>query len=130
MKKIRRLGPEKITKNLIFWYKIAYKKNLGHFFENRASSLFYIYNELTSCAKAKKSNEPNSGTFRDGLTDQPIFSVLAQLTLRTTTTIFSVLAQLTLRTTDYFLAPELNWRWELTNYFLTAELNWRWELTN
>ena len=54
-------------KNLIFWYKIAYKKNLGFFFENRASSPFTIYDDLTSCTKAKKSIEPNSRTFDDQL---------------------------------------------------------------
>ena len=48
-----------------FLHKIAYKKIGSFFFENRALSLFYIYNELTSCTKAKKSNQPNSGTFRD-----------------------------------------------------------------
>ena len=30
-----------MPKNLIFWHKIAYKKNLGFFFKNRALSLFY-----------------------------------------------------------------------------------------
>ena len=40
----------------IFW-KIAYKKNLRFFGENRASSLFYIYNRLTCCKKSEKSND-------------------------------------------------------------------------
>ena len=40
----------------IFW-KIAYKKKLRVFLENRASSLFYIYNVLTSCEISEKSND-------------------------------------------------------------------------
>ena len=40
--------------------KIAYKKKLRVFLENRASSLFYIYNVLTSCEISEKSND-----FRD-----------------------------------------------------------------
>ena len=43
------------AKKLIFWPKYSYKKNLGFFGKNRALSLFYPYNGLTSCAKAKKS---------------------------------------------------------------------------
>ena len=45
--------------------KIAYKKNLRFFGRNRAVSPFNIYDGLTSCAKAKKSLEPFSRTFRD-----------------------------------------------------------------
>ena len=36
-------------KNLFFWYKIAYKKNWGFFFEKTARSLFCLYHCLTSC---------------------------------------------------------------------------------
>ena len=45
-------------KNLIFWYKIAYKKKLGFFFEKRALSLFCLYHCLTSCKKLERSLEP------------------------------------------------------------------------
>ena len=38
--------------------KIAYKKNLGLFFENQAVSLFLLYGPLTSCKKSEKTNEP------------------------------------------------------------------------
>ena len=44
--------------------KIAYKKNFEVFGGNRAVSPFNIYDGLTSCAKAKKSLDPNSRTFR------------------------------------------------------------------
>ena len=44
-----------MQKKLIFWPKNAYKKNLGFFGKNL--SLFYPYNGLTSCARAKKSLE-------------------------------------------------------------------------
>ena len=50
--------------------KIAYKKNLRFFGGNRLPTFFFIYNELTSCAKAKKSLEKNSRTYRtNGLTN-------------------------------------------------------------
>ena len=58
-----------IAKNPIFGYKIAYKKNLGIFFKNRALSLFYPYNGLTSCAKAKKSLEQFSRKSANRQTD-------------------------------------------------------------
>ena len=46
----------------IFW-KIAYKKKLRFFGENRASSLFYIYNRLTCCKKSEKSNDGKYDNF-------------------------------------------------------------------
>ena len=49
--------PENAKKNLIFGHKIAYNKKIGFFGKNRALSLFYPYNGLTSGAKAKKSLE-------------------------------------------------------------------------
>ena len=52
----------------IFW-KIAYKKNLRVFLENRASSLFYIYNGLTSCNVSEKTNDWNYENFLS-LTDR------------------------------------------------------------
>ena len=57
-----------MAKNLIF-RKIAYKKNFGFFGENRASSLFYIYNRLTCCKKSEKSNDGKYDNFCDGRTD-------------------------------------------------------------
>ena len=54
-----------MAKNLIF-RKIAYKKNFGFFGENRASSLFYIYNRLTCCKKSEKSNDRKYDNFCDG----------------------------------------------------------------
>ena len=56
-----------MAKNLIF-RKIAYKKNFGFFGENRASSLFYIYNRLTCCKKSEKSNDGKYENF--GMTDR------------------------------------------------------------
>ena len=53
----------------IFW-KIAYKKNLRVFLENRASSLFYIYDGLTSCEFSEKSNDGKYENFCHGLTDR------------------------------------------------------------
>ena len=56
----------------IFW-KIAYKKNLRVFLENRASSLFYIYNGLTSCNVSEKTNDGKYENFllrTDGQTDR------------------------------------------------------------
>ena len=56
----------------IFW-KIAYKKNLRVFLENRASSLFYIYSGLTSCNVSEKTNGGKYENFlsqTDGLTDR------------------------------------------------------------
>ena len=47
-----------MAKNLIFWYKIAYKKKLGFFFEKRALSLFCLYHSLTSCKELERSLEP------------------------------------------------------------------------
>ena len=47
-------------KNLFFWYKIAYKKKLGFFFEKRALSLFCLYHWLTSCKELERSLEPFS----------------------------------------------------------------------
>ena len=58
MNKIVRVVKEKNRKNLIFWYKIAYKKKLGIFLENRALSLLSLYHCLTSCKKLKRSLEP------------------------------------------------------------------------
>ena len=52
----------------IFW-KIAYKKKLRVFLENRASSLFYIYNVLTSCEISEKSNDGKYENFLS-LTDR------------------------------------------------------------
>ena len=43
----------------IFWWIWA---ESDFFFENRALSLFFIFDPLTSCKKAKKSNEPFSLT--------------------------------------------------------------------
>ena len=48
MSKIVRVVLEKSRKNLIFWYKIAYKKKLGIFSGNRALSLLSLYHCLTS----------------------------------------------------------------------------------
>ena len=42
-------------KNLIFCYKIAYKKNLGFFLENPALSVCAGYRFITSCKKLEKS---------------------------------------------------------------------------
>ena len=53
-----------MAKNLIF-RKIAYKKKIGFFGKNRASSLFYIYNRLTCCKKAEKSNDGKYDNFCD-----------------------------------------------------------------
>ena len=56
---------------LIFW-KIAYKKNLIVFLENRALSLFNIYNGLTSCEISEKSDDGKYENFllqTDWLTD-------------------------------------------------------------
>ena len=39
-------------------------------FENRASSLFYIYQSLTSCKKSEKSNGGKYENFWDGQTDR------------------------------------------------------------
>ena len=58
-----------MAKNLDFWYKIAYKKNLRVFSENPASTLFLLYRPLTSCQKSEKSLEPFSRTFTDGRTN-------------------------------------------------------------
>ena len=55
----------------IFW-KIAYKKKIRFFGENRASSLFYIYKRLTCCKKSEKSNDGKYENFpllTDRLTD-------------------------------------------------------------
>ena len=42
-----------------------------HFFlRNRASSLFYIYQSLTSCKKSEKSNGGKYENFWDGQTDR------------------------------------------------------------
>ena len=57
-----------MAKNLIF-QKIAYKKNFGFFGENRASSLFYTWNRLTCCKKAKKSYGGKYENFCHGQTD-------------------------------------------------------------
>ena len=61
MSKIVRVVFEKSRKNLIFDYKIAYKKKLGFFFEKPASSLFIIYQCLTSCQISEKSLERLTG---------------------------------------------------------------------
>ena len=58
MSKIVRVVLEKSRKNLIFCYKIAYKKKLGIFLENRALSLLSLYHCLTSCKKLERSLEP------------------------------------------------------------------------
>ena len=58
LSKIVRVVLEKSRKNLIFWYKIAYKKKLGIFLENRALSLLSLYHCLTSCKKLERSLEP------------------------------------------------------------------------
>ena len=56
----------------IFW-KIAYKKKLRVFLENQASSLFYIYNGLTSCNVSEQTNDGKYENFlslTDWLTDR------------------------------------------------------------
>ena len=57
-----------MPKNLIFWQKIAYKKNFGFFSGNRALLLSSFHNYVTFCAKAKKFLERFS---RKLLTNQP-----------------------------------------------------------
>jgi len=57
MSKIVRVVFEKSWKNLIFCYKIAYKKFFGWFFENPALSVSLAYYSLTSCQKSRKSLE-------------------------------------------------------------------------
>ena len=53
----------------IFWHKIAYKKKVRFFFENRASLFFLVYCPLTLCQKAKKSLERLSGKSGNTRTD-------------------------------------------------------------
>ena len=56
-----------IQKKILFFdIKLLIKKKF--FGGNLAVSLSYYYDDLTSCAKAKKSLEPNSRTFHDGPT--------------------------------------------------------------
>ena len=50
----------KTSKNLIFGHKRAQKIFFGVFGENRSRALFSFYNDLTFCAKAKKSLDSNS----------------------------------------------------------------------
>ena len=52
--KVMTCSPENDQKPI--FRKIAYKKNLRVFLENRASSLFYIYNGITSCNISGKTN--------------------------------------------------------------------------
>jgi len=58
--KIVKVVFEKSWKNLIFSYKIAYKKKLGIFSGNRALSLLSLYHCLTSYQKLERSLEPFS----------------------------------------------------------------------
>ena len=62
-REIVRLNFLKKLKNLKNSYKKILIKKTGFFFENRALSVFIIYDPLTSCKKAKKSLEPFSVTF-------------------------------------------------------------------
>ena len=71
MSKIVREVLEKSRKNLIFGHKIAYKKKLGFFFKKPASSLFIIYECLTSCQISEKSLERLTGKTLLRTTNQP-----------------------------------------------------------
>ena len=59
-REIVRLNFLKKLKNLKNSYKKILIKKTGFFFENRALSLFIIYDPLTSCKELGKSLEPFS----------------------------------------------------------------------
>ena len=60
---------QKTVKNPYFGHKMLNNLDTHFFFQNRASSLFYIYNRLTCCKKSEKTNGGKDDNFFDGLTD-------------------------------------------------------------
>ena len=61
---------QKMSKNHSKMYIFVLYGWTKFFFENRASSLFYIYQSLTSCKKSRKSNDGKYENFWDGQTDR------------------------------------------------------------
>ena len=61
---------QKMSKNHSKMYIFVLYGWTKFFFENRASSLFYIYQSLTSCKKSEKSNDGKYENFWDRRTDR------------------------------------------------------------
>ena len=61
---------QKMSKNHSKMYIFVLYGWTKFFFENRASSLFYIYQSLTSCKKSRKSNDGKYENFWDRQTDR------------------------------------------------------------
>ena len=59
----------KTAKKPYFGDKMLNNLDTHFFFENRASSLFYIWNRLPCCIKSEKNNDRKYNNFCDRLTD-------------------------------------------------------------